>query len=62
MLMQWNNILTPERYLANKEYFDQGLIDTLIHQQEKIEKLEFRISLYEAITKKIRAQDYNPGS
>ena len=52
MLMQWNNRLTPERYLANKEYFDQGLIDTLIHQQEKIEKLEFRISLYEAITKK----------
>ena len=46
--MKLEGRLTPERYLANKEYFDSGLIAALENQQEQNEKLRYRISIYEA--------------
>lgn len=32
--MKYSNHLSPETYLAHKEYFDQGLIQCLAHQKE----------------------------
>lgn len=48
MVMKYNNRLTPERYLNNKEYFDQGLIDSLENQVEQNKKLKERIEIYKA--------------
>lgn len=46
--MKYENRLTPERYLNNKEYFDQGLIDSLEQQVQLNRKLKDRIQIYQA--------------
>lgn len=46
--MKLDGRLTPERYLSNKEYFDQGLIAALENQLKKNEKLKYQISIFEA--------------
>lgn len=46
--MKFESRLSPERYLANKEYFDQSLIAALENQVELNERLKFKISVYEA--------------
>lgn len=44
---------SPERYLANREYFDSGLISCLEKQQQQLEKHKQKESIYKAtITKK----------
>lgn len=48
MGMKYQNRLTPEKYLENKEYFDQGLIDSLANQVEQNRKLKERIQIYQA--------------
>lgn len=48
MHMNWTRRITPERYLENKEYFDQGLIDALENQKRKIERLENQNRIYAA--------------
>lgn len=45
---------SPERYLANREYFDSGLISCLEKQQQQLEKHKQKESIYKAtITKKV---------
>lgn len=44
--MRLNNRLDPDRYLANKEYFDSGLILCLEKANQKIIDLELTISAY----------------
>lgn len=46
--MKFESRLSPERYLANKEYFDQSLIAALENQVNLNERLKYRISVYEA--------------
>lgn len=46
--MKFESRLSPERYLANKEYFDQSLIAALENQVTLNERLKYRIGVYEA--------------
>lgn len=55
MDMKYQNRLTPERYLENKEYFDQGLIDSLANQTEQNKKLKDRILIYQARVERDKA-------
>lgn len=46
--MSYYNRLSPERYLKNKEHFDQGLIDALENQYKRVNKFKSKIEIFKA--------------
>lgn len=54
--MSYNNWLTPERYLAHKEYFDQGLISCLENQTEQNKQLKHKIAALQTLNDEDKRQ------
>ena len=44
--MSYYNRLSPERYLKNKEHFDQGLIDALENEYKRVNKFKSKIEIF----------------
>lgn len=57
--MSQANKLSPERYLANKEYFDKSLIECLERLTKKNEDLKFSLDAYKVVNADLRQKNRN---